>query len=306
MALTCISLETMQPAPISEATILCLGNFDGVHIGHRALLERARELKETQFPDAVCGVFCFDTYPADHLLPKPPKHLLTPTQKLARFREAGMDFAILAHFPSLRSLSPETFAKDVLLEQCHAVGLVCGFNYHFGKNGCGTPETLRSVLDIPVSVVDEVVADGDTVSSTRIRSLLARGAVEEATRLLGRPYGFTAPVEHGKALGRRLGAPTINQYFPAQLQELFHGVYVTECRVDGRTYRGVTNVGTRPTVECTTLANCETYLLDFEGTLYGKDVEIAFLSFLRPERKFESPDALREQIALDIASAKEF
>ncbi len=306
MTLTCISLANLQPAPISEATILCLGNFDGVHLAHRELLKKARQMKDTQFPHAACGVFCFRTPPADYLSADPPKHISTLEQKLACFRDVGMDFALLADFEELRELEPDDFIKTVLLEQCHAIALVCGYNYHFGKGGRGTSDMLSRSLDIPVTVVDEVRVEGATVSSSRIRSLLSRGEVATAARLLTRPYGFKAPVEHGKALGRRLGAPTINQHFPAQLQVLRHGVYVTECCVDGVLYRGVTNVGTRPTVECTSLVNCETYLLNFDGSLYGKEVEIAFLAFLRPECKFESPDALREQIALDIAAAKDF
>ncbi|MBQ3013659.1 MAG: riboflavin biosynthesis protein RibF, partial [Clostridia bacterium] len=292
MPLTCISLSNLQPAPISEANILCLGNFDGVHLGHRTLLRAARQLREQRLPHASCGVFCFRTLPSDHLLDSPPRHISTLHQKLVAFREEGMDFAILADFEPLRSASPVEFIQSILLEQCHAAALVCGFNYHFGHKGAGNADTLKA-LPIPVTVVDEVIADGETVSSSRIRALLACGAVEEAARLLTRPYAFSAPVEHGKALGRRLGAPTINQRFPSQLQVLRHGVYVTDCFVEGARYRGVTNVGTRPTVENTSQVNCETYLLDFEGSLYEKEVEIAFLKFLRPEQRFESPDALR-------------
>lgn len=305
MPLTYISLANLQPAPISEATILCLGNFDGVHMGHRALMRKARQLRAERLPHASCGVFCFRTLPSDHLLETPPKHLTTLEQKLAAFREEGMDFVILADFEELFKMEPQDFVQQILLKQCHTAALVCGFNYHFGHKGRGTADLLKA-FPLPVAVVDEVIADGETVSSSRIRSLLARGAVDEAARLLTRPYAFRAPVEHGKALGRRMGAPTINQRFPSQLQVLRHGVYVTDCFVDGVRYRGVTNVGTRPTVENTSLVNCETYLLGFEGSLYGKEVELAFLAFLRPEQKFESTDALREQIARDIRIAKEF
>ncbi len=305
MPLTCISLANLQPAPISEATILCLGNFDGVHLGHRALMREARQLQAQQLPHASCGVFCFRTLPSDYLSETPPKHLTTLEQKLAAFREEGMDFVILADFEELAETEPQDFIQQTLLKQCHAAALVCGFNYHFGHKGRGTADLLKA-LSLPVAVVNEVIADGETVSSSRIRLLLARGAVDEAACLLTRPYAFRAPVEHGKALGRRLGAPTINQHFPSQLQVLRHGVYVTDCFVDGARYRGVTNVGTRPTVENTSLVNCETYLLGFDGSLYGKEVELAFLAFLRPEQKFESTDALREQIACDIRMAKEF
>lgn len=301
-----ISLSDRKSAQAPESNILCLGNFDGVHLGHRALLKTALLLKNTKYPTAMCGVFCFRTLPSDDLLSNPPKHLCTLDQKLALFRSCGMDFVILADFASIKQLPPNIFAKDVLLEKYHAAAIVCGFNYRYGYNRSGTPADLKDTLPIPVAVVDEVVADGETVSSSRIRRLLSAGDVETAARLLTRPYTFIAPVEHGKALGRRLGTPTINQYFPQSTQVPRHGVYITDCTVDGVTYRGVTNVGTRPTVDSDTRVNCETYLLDFNGSLYGKEVEVAFISFLRPEHKFESYEALRAQIAVDVARAKVF
>ncbi|MBQ9804911.1 MAG: riboflavin biosynthesis protein RibF [Clostridia bacterium] len=306
MSIRCISLQTFQELPISEANILCLGNFDGVHMGHRALLNAAKELQKSRFSHAACGVFCFETLPADSLSLSPPMHLCTLTQKMEYFRDAEMDFVILADFPSMKELSPETFVQQILLRDCHCVSAVCGFNYHYGKNGSGNTETLRQTLPVPVTVVDKVTYMGKTVSSSTIRTLLSEGKVEQAACLLERPYCFCAPVEHGKALGRRLGAPTMNQRFPARMQILHRGVYVTEALIDGIRYRGVTNVGTHPTVDTDAALNCETYLLDFDREIYGVEVELSFLAFLRPEQKFESTEALRAQIAKDIEAAKAF
>ena len=163
---------------------------------------------------------------------------------------------------------------------------------------------LKRLLPAPVKIVDEVTKNGKTVSSSRIRTLLAQGDVQTAACLLQHPYSFTAPVLHGKQLGRRIGSPTINQVFPHGLQVPLCGVYVTECTVDGKRYRGVSNVGVRPTVDLDAAVNCETYLLDFEGDLYGKEVTVAFLDFLRPEQKFTSLDELRAQIEKDVRQAR--
>ena len=160
------------------------------------------------------------------------------------------------------------------------------------------------MLGAPVWVRDEIAVNGQTVSSTRIRGLLEAGEVDEANSLLTRPYGFEAKVVHGKALGKQWNTPTVNQYVPDGMLIPRHGVYVTENEVDGIRYRGVTNVGVHPTVDRNATVNCETYLLDFSGDLYGKTIKISFLKFLRPEKKFESANALKAQIYADIESAR--
>ena len=306
MRLECLSLPDKNPVPISEATILCLGNFDGVHLGHRARLKKAVELK-AELPHAACGVFCFRTPPAELLLgAKAPSRLSTTEQKLDAFCEAGMEFVILADFAEMKDLSPLAFVQTVLMEQCHCAAAVCGFNYHFGVGGSGTAELLRNTLPHPVVIVDAVNLVGDIVSSSRIRSLLKNGDVETAALLLGHPYTLQAPVIHGKGLGHHLGAPTINQRFSERTQLPRYGVYVTQCEIGGMRYRGVTNVGVHPTVDKDALVNCETYLLDFDGSLYGEDVSVSFLHFLRPEQKFESREALSAQIQADIEAARAF
>lgn len=306
MRLKCLSLPDQNYVPISEATILCLGNFDGVHLGHRALLQKAKEL-QSNMPHASCGVLCFDTPPTELLLgDRAPLRLSTREQKLKAFCEAGMEFVILVDFASIKDLSPTEFVQGVLIEQCHCAAAVCGFNYHFGMGGVGTAELLASLLPAPVSVVAPVRALGDTVSSSRIRSLLQAGDVETAAQLLDHPYTLHSAVIHGKGLGHHLGAPTINQRFPERAQLPRCGVYVTQCEIDGMRYRGVTNVGTHPTVDRNAPVNCETYLLDFDGSLYGKTVSVSFLHFLRPEQKFESREALSAQIRADIEAARTF
>ncbi len=306
MKLECISLSTFRPISISEANVICLGNFDGVHLGHRTLLREAKRMRDARFPNARCGVFCFRTLPALTLSKQPAAQLSGTEEKLRAFAEEGMEFAVLAEFEELRNLPHEDFTDRILKEACNCVAAVCGFNYHYGYRGLGNTETLKAAFDDALLVVNELRLDGETVSSSRIRALLSEGDVITAAKLLTHPYMLTSPVLHGKALGRRLGAPTVNQVFPHGMQIPRHGVYVTSCTVDGRTYRGVSNVGVRPTVDADALPNCETYLLDFEGELYGKELTVSFLHFLRPEQKFESTEALRTQIAADILAAKAF
>ena len=301
----CISLAEMQPCKIPQKTVLCLGNFDGVHLAHRALLRLADDVRGTKAPDAALAVFCFSRPSSDYLFAdRAPSHLSTLSQKLEYFREEGIEYAFLADFPSIRDLSKEKFVDQILKVDCHCIGAVCGFNYRFGKNGAGRASELSSLLDAPVWIQDEITVGGQTVSSTRIRGLLEAGAIEEANTLLTRPYGFEAEVVHGKALGKQWNTPTVNQYVPDGMLIPRHGVYVTENEVDGIRYRGVTNVGVHPTVDQNAAVNCETYLLDFSGNLYGKKTKISFLKFLRPEQKFETADALKAQIYADIEAAR--
>lgn len=299
--LQCIRLSTRETHSIPPKTVLCLGNFDGVHLGHRALLRRAVEIRQDKHPDAATAVFCFRSPSTDTLSPTP--HLSTLDQKLDLFAQNGIEYAILGDFPSMRELKPEEFITVVLGEECHAVAVVCGFNYRFGKGGKGTPATLGEKID-DVAVVSEYKALGDTVSSTRIRRLLLDGNAHEAAALLARPYSIESEIVHGKALGQKMGIPTINQSIPSPMLVPRHGVYITDCEIDGMHYRGISNVGVHPTVDDGAAVNCETHLLDCNADLYGRLCRVSFLEFLRPEKKFESIDALKEQIARDIGAAR--
>ncbi len=305
-SLSCISLQTMQEAPIPSENVICLGNFDGVHLAHRTLLREAKKLRDTFFPQAFCTVFCFFDSPSELLLRTPPAHICDLTEKLECFREEGMEYAIVADFSFLRELSPQEFTKDILQNRCACVGAVCGFNYRFGKEGKGTAQMLSELLKIKTCIVHEIIKNGAVVSSTRIRGLIGDGKVEEAATLLTKPYSFSSPVQHGKALGRKLGFPTINQYFPQKKVIPKRGVYLTACKLEsGETVYGISNVGVHPTVDQDALINCETYLLDFHADLYGQTVRVAFLKQLREEIKFRDADALKDQIFADIALAKE-
>ena len=290
---------TAQTCEMPRETVLCLGNFDGVHLGHRALIRAAREMRDRDFPRAALGVFCFEGLSSDWLSPNPPGHLTSGEERLERFAGAGAELAVIADFPLLRDTEPQEFVRRILIGDCRCVAAACGFNHRFGRRGEGTPDLLREMLGGRLLVQAAVMAGGEPISSTRIRRLLTDGKPDEAAALMGSPYRLTAPVISGAQLGRTIGFPTVNQRFAPLALIPRAGVYQTDCEVSGRHYAGVTDIGTRPTVNGAHEVRCETHLLDFDGDLYGKTVRVAFLRYLREERKFDTVEALREQIARD-------
>ena len=305
-SITCISLA--DGAPVKQfpaASVLCLGNFDGVHYAHRRLIRETKRLRDEQFPTAALGAFCFRVPSSFYLSDTPIPQLSSMEDKLRIFREEGLEYAYLAEFPQVRTLSPKAFAKEILEGICHSCGLACGFNYRFGTGGTGTPEDMQRILRIPVTVLPKETLLGDTVSSTRIRQLLLEGCSEAAAALLTVPYAITAEIIHGKAFGRTQGIPTVNQTFPERRLIPRYGVYLTRCTVHEHTYFGLSNVGVHPTVDKNAPVNCETYLLDFSGDLYGSTMTVEFLEFLRPEICFDSEVELYAQIDRDLAAARQ-
>ena len=303
--LTCLSLKTGAEIPMPAQTLLCLGNFDGVHLAHQALLRSAAEWRAQACPQASVGVFCYRELPALFLDRNFQGTLCSLEDRLERYRVCGMEFAVLAEFSELCDISAEDYVSEILMGRCNAVAVACGFNHRFGKGGKGSAPLLKRYFGERFYLQEPVLLDGETVSSSRIRLLLQEGKPEEAASLLTVPYAITAPVLHGKALGGQMGTPTVNQRFPIHALIPKRGVYVTACDVDGKTYRGVTNVGCRPTVENGGEINCETYLLDFSGDLYGRDLTVRFLKYLREEQKFDSAELLWRQIAEDIQAARD-
>ena len=288
---------------------LCLGHFDGVHVGHRALFEELKHLNAARAKKLPLGVLCFTTPPASTLGKSPTPQLTTLEEKLSLIGEAGLDFAVLFDFPTIKDMPPADFVTKILIEECHAKMLVCGFNYSFGARGAGTPEDLKAWFEEGkrvVSVLPPITDGGMTVSSSLIRALLLGGHPDDAARLLTRPYTLTGTVSDGRRLGRTMGLPTANLTFGEGALVPLHGVYATAVKVGEAIYHGISNVGVRPTVNQGRDVNCETFIFDFEGDLYGQQIEICFLHFLREEQRFEGLDALEAQIRCDIERAKQY
>ncbi len=316
--LVCLDLRVRPFSPMAcpAETVVCLGNFDGVHLAHQAILREGVLSGRTRLDHGLCGVFCFFRPSADYkpgLTVRSGTHLTTLREKLTLCAMAGVDFACLCDFTEIRTFSPQAFTS-LLIGRCGCRGVVCGFNYRFGANGAGRPEDLRTVFDRPdmagAIVVPEMTQDGLTVSSTHIRASLSAGDVEKAASLLGRPYAVTGRVQPGRQLGRTLGFPTANLFFLPEVLIPAHGVYAARAHTPYGTFAAVANVGIRPTVQNgqdtrgRDRVNCETYILDFSHDLYGQVIRVELVHHLRSEQRFENLDALRQAICRDAETAR--
>lgn len=293
-----------EEALLSRPSVLCIGNFDGVHLGHRQLvasvLDKYQKLKN-EYTDLVSGAWFFDSN-----FYKSTVEIYSIDEKLDAFASLGLDYAIIADFDEMKSLVPTAFVNDILKHECKCVHAVCGENFRFGAKASGDSNSLIELMNGAATVVPLLSFEDYIVSSTYIRALLAAGNISLANNLLGSNYSISEIVVHGKALGRKLGIPTINQNIQNKNLILKNGIYSTVCTVDGVEYYGVTNVGVRPTVEKTDRKNIETFLIDFDGNCYGKQVKVEFISRVRDEMKFETVDALKSQIQKDIDFTKKY
>lgn len=293
-------------------TVLCIGNFDGVHLGHRALidgtLDAVRALRASN-PDIVSGVWFFSP-PSKAYFELNNKHafITTEEEKLKLFRQYGLDFAFAADFPCFRDMSPEDFIKNTLTYECRCKEIVCGYNFGFGKNGSGNVQTIKEQFTGKTKMIGCTESDGIPISSTAIRKLIACGSFEKANSFLGHNYSLTATVMSGRQIGRTIGFPTANIFFPDEKIIPDFGVYVTTVKIEGdsKEYCGVTNVGNNPTISEQTPTVCETHILGFDRDIYGKVITVEFLKKLRPERKFDSVDELKAQIAENSKQAFDY
>ncbi len=299
-----IDLNTKKEYSLSsEDRISCaIGNFDGVHLGHRALIALAAQKEKTITKSAVWTF----SEPSSRKLGG-VSLLTSPEERFDIFRSLGIELLFLTDFEEVRSLSPEAFVKEILFEKCRVRRAVCGFNFRYGKMAAGNALTLKhdlNALGADVCVVEPYCLDGAVVSSSAIREALVAGETAYATKMLSHPYSITSTVVHGKKLGRTLGFPTANQPFPHGRVIPKFGVYAVRLHTSDGWYHGVANVGIRPTVENTPIANCETFIFDFDGDLYGKTVKTEFCAFLRPEKHFSDVGALMAAVRNDITNAR--
>ncbi|MDJ0841700.1 MAG: bifunctional riboflavin kinase/FAD synthetase [Acidobacteriota bacterium] len=290
---------------IDQGVCLMIGNYDGVHLGHRAIIARARELAREH--GLQTAVLSFTPHPLKFLAPeRAPKLLQTPPQKQALLASLGVDYYILEPFNrELASLSPEDFTAD-LKARVNFRYLLVGFNFRFGRNRSGDTETLAQLGKIhgfETTVHPAFQHNDAVVSSSRIRQLVAQGRMEEAAALLGRPYFVEGTVGDGDKLGRAMEAPTANVIVHNELQPRF-GVYAGWTRLDETWHRSITNIGIAPTTGRGEV-RFETHLLDFDGDLYGHYLFVCLGRYLRPEKTFASLDHLKQQIGMDIAARRD-
>ena len=274
--------------------IYALGFFDGVHLGHQALLDAVKNLA---LP-GMRGVVTFLDHPDTLVLGQTPGLINTPEDRELLLKHYGMDRIVALPFDEKTRSTPWRAFLEDLRQNYGAAGFVCGEDFRFGAKGAGNAALLARVCreaGLPFAIVPEQTVDGCRVSSTRIRELLAEGKMEQADVCMGHPYILTGTVIHGHQLGRTLGIPTANLAFPKGLATPKFGVYGCTTYIDGKTYLAVTNLGTRPTVEGRHIT-VEPWILDYEGDLYGRTVTLEFHCFLRPERKFSSLEELKTTI----------
>ena len=274
--------------------VMALGYFDGVHIGHRELLSRAKE-RAARF-SLPLGVFTFSS--SDKIKPDATR-IYEDEEKAQLLSELGVDFVIFADFESVRTLTPETFVKEVLLSAFNTQCAVCGYNYKFGVRAAADAEELRRLMNAEGGesiICERFDWGGCAVSATRIRELLSKGNIKEANALLGAPYRVKSEVKAGNKFGHSLGYPTVNTEMPSKL--LRRGVYISAVRAESRVYKALTNVGTCPTFR-ERAEHLESYILDFDGNLYEKEITVYLLDFIRDEKRFSTEKELIMQINID-------
>ncbi|MCI9143286.1 MAG: bifunctional riboflavin kinase/FAD synthetase [Lachnospiraceae bacterium] len=290
---------------LERDTAAALGKFDGIHIGHRRLLEEILSRRKNGL--AAC-VFTFDPSPAVFFGRSDGKELTTREEKRLLFKRLGVD--ILIEFPLNRETAatpPEQFAEEILGERMNVRFLAAGSDLSFGAKGAGDAALLHRLgpeLGFEVMTVDKVCLEGQEVSSTLVREQVEKGNMETVKQLLGMPYVVMGKVVRGMHMGHTLGFPTVNLLPPDNKLLPPNGVYFSRVRIGERTYRAVSNVGYKPTVTEDKMMGVESFLYDFQEDIYGEYIEVSLDTFHRPERRFESLEALKIQIREDIAAGR--
>ncbi len=277
-----------------------MGFFDGVHRGHRQVIESA------VLPGALRGVLTFAEHPLAVLAPERQPRLITPVSEQKRALLAALGVDVLLELPftlQLASMEPQAFL-DALRQLCPMAGVSVGSNWHFGRGGLGNASFVRSYAEahgLQACVQKMAAYNGENICSSRIRCVLEAGELAQAEAMLGHAFSVAGVVEHGQHLARKLGFPTANIQVHPQMVNLPAGVYEVQVEVDGVRHQGIANLGVRPTIreECK-VVRIETHLPGWQGDLYGRMLQVEMKRFLRPERRFDSVDSLRAQIKCDL------
>lgn len=292
---------------IAEPTVVSIGKFDGLHNGHRKLVAEMMKYRQNERKAAM---FTFSTPPSTLVKGREQRVIMTNREREQLLEEAGLDYLVEYPFDEqVRSMEPERFIKEILVEKMNAEVIVTGPDCHFGYKAAGNRELLEklsSKYGYRYIVVEKATdEDYKIISSTYVRELLSDGKIRKANKLLGYRYYVTGMVEHGKSIGHKRLYPTANLMPEPEKQLPKYGVYVSRVTMEGKVYGGLTNVGKKPTIEGENPTGIETYLYDFEGNLYGKEIKVELLDFVRPEIKFDSIEKLKQQLDYDIKTCRE-
>lgn len=290
---------------IEYNTVITLGKFDGLHRGHELLMKNLIDWRNRYGYKAV--VFTFDIPPKKQVDDVDARVLTTNEEKHMIFEKRGVDYLIECPFTkAVMCMEPKAFI-EWMVKALSAKCFVVGEDFCFGHDRAGNYHVLQQYADeygYEVVVLQKMQEDGRDISSTYIREEIIQGNIEKANQLLGYEFFAKSTIIHGKQLGRRIGIPTINMELPAEKLLPPNGVYVTRVLLDGKWYKGVTNVGCKPTVSEAGMLGVETHILDFEGDVYGKEAEVHFLHFIRPEQRFASIDELKAQMFRDVSTCR--
>jgi len=303
--MTHYSLTDINSKKNASRRVLALGSFDGFHLGHQAVIDAAVSLATELHAEPA--VFCFDIPPACFAPGSDVKVLGDPEERKELFAARGISSLFVAGFSELRGLDARDFISEILIKECSAVGVVCGFNFAFGKNRAGTPLLLRDYFKDRIITLDPIFHSELPVSSSRIRAALKEGNIKLANSMLGRNYSIRCEVSEGRHDGRKLGFPTLNQY-PSSLKAVpAFGVYITRTTLDdGRTFNSVTDIGYAPTLDSSSRLRIETHILDVTLEAAPSFIKVEFIEHLRGEITFNGVDALKKQISLDADKARNY
>lgn len=292
---------------ITGNTVVALGNFDGVHLGHQQLIKNAVDFSCMQ--GLKSAVFTFANHPRNLGKKDTVKNIQDADEKAEFIATFGIDYLFNLPFDDkIRHLSAADFVDEILINKFKIKQAYCGFNYRFGFRASGNPEKLLHYgieKGFGLHILEPFEIDGVVVSSTEIRKAIENGDVSLANKYLGRKYSFKGEVLHGNQLGSTIGVPTANLSVKPHLVIPLCGVYITNTYVDGKEYRSISNVGKKPTIGEYEI-NLETHILDFDKDIYGKEIRVEFLEFVRPEQRFDSVDTLKETILRDCEVARNF
>ena len=290
---------------ISEPCVISLGKFDGLHAGHRYLME---EMEKGQREGLKSVVFTFDI-PPKSVYENEYKVLSTNEEKMHIFSAQGVDYLIECPFTQeFRQMSPREFL-EMLTDKINVRKIVAGTDFCFGYKRSGTYEHLKkyaSEFGYEAIIVNKKQFRGEDISSTRIRKCIAAGNMEEANELLGYTYFMSGEVLHGNEIGRTIGFPTANLIPPEEKLLPPNGVYAVEVKIEDQIYTGISNIGCKPTISGDNPIGVETFVFDFSGDLYGKNIHVYFYQFIRREQKFDSLDSLKRQMEKDIVVSRQF
>lgn len=295
---------TGEKIDIKEPICSAIGFFDGLHIGHMALVHKVKEIaKEKHYKTAL---MTFDHHPLFVLGKIPEEKLMTTmSDRIHILERENIDYLFVIQFTKdVAHMSPHDFIERYLLSS-HICHVVCGFDFRFGNHNCGSPQTLQQCSQLDVTVVDEVIYHGEKISSSRIRNILSKGKLEEMNALLGRYYRISGTVIKGRQIGHSHGFPTANIDYDSYLIPQ-RGVYVVKVYIDHQSYLGMCNIGFNPTFRALDKLSLEVYILDFDKDIYGYNVCVEFYEMIRPETFFDSPKLLIAQLTKDKDYVKKY